>query len=106
MESECESRSEFGLLGEFLASLSNDNVVDTAHAGTLLGVFGFRCQGCEGTQEVAGQPQSLMATSSYSFVNDLGFVDPESYAAWLAECRPQEREAHLQDVIEMIQEAR
>jgi len=73
--------------------------------GMLIGVFGFNCRGCAGL-ETAGEPQSLMATSGYSFVNDLGFADPEAYSAWLSECSQLEREAHLQDVTEMIRFAR
>ncbi len=81
--------------------INGDGVVDTADLGLFLGVFGRYCAACEEFEE--GSPESLMVDGGgESLLKILGFDDLEDLKAWLSVTSERDREAFIEDAVEVI----
>ena len=79
-----------------------DGVVDTADMGIMISVFGMNCRGCT-VAMAQGTPLSLMVRTGMTLMSELGFTDPDAYREWFNALGDTERQAHLEDAIEIIQ---
>ncbi len=81
--------------------INEDGIVDTADLGLFLAVFGRYCAACEEMTE--GSPESLMVDAGgESLLRILGFNELADLRDWLGVSSQRDREAFIEDAVEVI----